>query len=67
MQRCQHQGGEGLALNGMANVSEPLKSVVTDSKLKMLTSLNQNGMWPGKDILHSFLRRQNGHRHIKGA
>jgi len=50
MQRCQHQGGEGLALNGMANVSEPLKSVVTDSKLKMLTSLNQNGTWPGEDI-----------------
>jgi hypothetical protein len=43
-------GGEGLALDGMANVSEPLKRVVTDSKLKVLTSLNQNGMWPGKDV-----------------
>ncbi len=50
MQCCQHQGGEGLALNGMANVTELLKRVVTDNKLKMLTSLNQNGMWPGTDI-----------------
>lgn len=50
--------GAGLALDGMANVSKPLKSVETDSKLKMLISLNQNGMWPGIGIQHSLLRRQ---------
>lgn len=33
--------GEGLAWNGRANVSEPLKRAVTDDKLKMLSSLNQ--------------------------
>jgi len=36
--------GEGLTLNGMVNVSESSKSVETDNKLKMLKSLNQNGM-----------------------
>lgn len=32
-------GGEGLAWDGMANVSEPLISVETDNKLKMLHKL----------------------------
>lgn len=35
--------GKALALSSMANVSESLKSAVTDDKLKVLLSLNQNG------------------------
>jgi hypothetical protein len=38
-------GGEGLGSDGMASICESLINVVKYDKPKMLTGLNQNGMW----------------------
>jgi hypothetical protein len=38
---CQHQGGWEIGLNGTVNISESLINVVSCSKPKMLTGLNQ--------------------------
>lgn len=44
--RCfQHQEGAELGLNSMVNESELLINAVNGNEPKMLTGLNQNGMW----------------------
>ncbi len=49
--RCfQHQEGTELGLNDMVNLCELPINVVNGNKPKMLTGLNQNGMWSGLEV-----------------
>jgi hypothetical protein len=59
--------GEGLALNGTVNICEPLKSVVTDNKLKVLISLHQNGNVIRLELLTLAPTQTNNHRHTEGT
>ncbi len=43
---CQHQGGSGARLDGKVNSGEPMINLVRRNRLKVLTSLNQNGVRP---------------------
>ncbi len=50
---CQHQGGREPAVRDMVKIREvPIKAVIND-KPKMLSGLNQNGMWSGTGALLS--------------
>src|SRR3954470_23669697 len=44
---CQHHGGRGPAVRGRVNPGEVLIKAVTLDKPKMLSGLNQTGMWSG--------------------
>ena len=44
---CKHQCGRELGAGRTVNICEPLINVVSRNKPKMLTGLNQNGMWDG--------------------
>ena len=50
---CQHHGGREPAVRDMVNLCEvPIKAVIND-KPKMLSGLNENGMWSGTGTLLS--------------
>ena len=50
---CQHHGGREPAVRDRVNLREvPIKAVIND-KPKMLSGLNQNGMWSGTGALLS--------------
>jgi hypothetical protein len=44
---CQHHGGREPAVRDMVNQREVPIKVVNSDKPKMLSGLNQNGMWSG--------------------
>jgi hypothetical protein len=50
---CQHHGGREPADRDMVNRHEVPIKVVNSDKPKMLSGLNQNGMWSGTGALHS--------------
>jgi hypothetical protein len=54
-------------LNGTVNICEPLKSVVTDNKLKVLISLHQNGNVIRLELLTLAPTQTNNHRHTEGT
>ena len=50
---CQHHGGREPAVRDMVKLPEVPIKVVTSDKPKMLSGLNQNGMWSGTGALLS--------------
>ena len=50
---CQHHGGREPAVRDKVNPREVPIKVVTSDKPKMLSGLNQNGMWSGTGAPHS--------------
>jgi hypothetical protein len=53
---CQHQGGLGARLDGKVNSGEPVINLVKHNRLKVLTSLNQNGMRRAVPLSHGNTR-----------
>jgi len=51
------QGGRELGESGMVNPGEALVKAVMFDKPKMLTGLDQKGMWPGAGGWHFLCRR----------
>lgn len=50
---CKHQCGTGARANGTANRCELLINVVMHNKPKVMTGLNQKGMWQGSEASYS--------------
>ena len=53
---CQHRGGLGARLDGKVNSGEPVINLVKHNRLKVLTSLNQNGMRQAVPLSHGNTR-----------
>ena len=53
---CQHRGGLGARLDGKVNSGEPVINLVKHNRLKVLTSLNQNGMRRAVPLSHGNTR-----------